>query len=52
MVYLTGLRLDVALTSRCELYLAGNVENNAHRIVCIYALVTEIGWFEYLSMKM
>ena len=28
------------------------MENNAHRIVCISALETEIGWFEYLSLKM
>ena len=48
----TGFRLEVALTSRCELYLAGNVENKEHRVVCISALETEIGWFEYLSLKM
>ena len=48
----TGSGFDIARTRWCELYLVTITEYNAHRIIDISAIETEIRWFEYFGVKM
>ena len=47
-----GSGFDIARTRWCELYLVTITEYNAHRIIDISAIETEIRLFEYFGVKM
>ena len=48
---MTVLRVDIAISGRCALYLATAVECSAHRVVDLTGIVAAIRSTEYLRLN-